>query len=103
MVTQAKTVKKNKAITEKVGAKKFDITARSLDVNPIENVFNLVKDKLHAQAIEQNIEQGNFELYSKRVKDTLENTTVEYINKTIASMSNRMSIIIKKRGKRIKY
>ena len=95
--------KKAQTSFDEVGAKKFSIPARSPDLNPIENVFNYVKAELSSQAIKQNITFENFDQYSARVKETLENVPVEYINKTICSMSKRVGMIIKKKGKRIKY
>ena len=52
----------------KVGAKKFSIPARSPDMNPIENVFNYVRTKLHEESLNTNITFENFEEYSPRVK-----------------------------------
>ena len=45
--------KKEKQAFDTVGAIKFSIPPRSLDFNPIENVFNLVKSKLRTQAFEK--------------------------------------------------
>ena len=88
---------------KKVGARKFSIPARSPDCNPIENVFNYAKQKLHEDALVQNITFENFTDFSQRVKNTIMNLPIEYIDKTIDSMDRRMSLIIKGRGKRIKY
>ena len=87
----------------KVGARKFDIPPRSPDCNPCENIFNFAKMKLHNDALEQNITQETFEEYSSRIRQTLLNLPIEYIDKTIDTMDRRMSLIIKGRGKRIKY
>ena len=94
---------KAKTSLVKVGARKFGIPARSPDMNPIENVFNYVKAELHSQALEQNITFENFDEYSNRVKQTLEKVPIEYINKTINTMNKRMDMVIKRKGKRIKY
>ena len=85
-----------------VGAKKFSIPARRPDMNPIENVFNYVRIKLHEESLKRNITFANFEEYSSRVKKTSLAVPVEYINK-IESMDNRLSMMVKKGGKRIKY
>ena len=45
----------------------------------------------------------HYEEYSTRVEKTLLSVPVEYINKTIESMDNRLSMVVKKDGKRIKY
>ena len=83
----------------KVGAKKFSIPARSSDMNPIENVFNYVRTKLHEESLNRNITFENFEKYSARVKKALLAVPVEYINKTIESMDNPLSMVMKKGGK----
>ena len=44
-----------------------------------------------------------FEQFSAKVKRTLENTPTKYIDKTIESMPKRMLMVIKSKGKRIKY
>ena len=72
-------------------------------MNPIENLFNRVKDSLHHQATERKITFEDAEKYATRVKSTLENTDISYINKTIESMKSRMLKIIQVKGKRIKY
>ena len=71
-------------------------------MNPIENVFNYTKDKLRQQALRQNITFENIEEFSARVKRTLENMPIWYINKTTSSMDNRISMVIKAGGKRIR-
>ena len=94
---------KAKAALDTVGARLFSIPPRSPEMNPIENVFNYTKDKLRQQALEQNITFENIEEFSARVKHTLENMPIWYINKTISSMDNRISMVIKAGGKRIRY
>ena len=95
--------KKANTSLEKVGARKFAIPPRSPDMNPIENVFNYVKAELRSQALKQNITFENFDDFSNRVKQTLENVPTDYINKTIDTMNKRMDMVIKRRGKIIKY
>ena len=86
-----------------VGATKFSISRRSPDMNPIEIVFNRVKDSLHHKAIERQITFEDAEKYAARVKRTLENTDISYIRKTIESMESRMLKITSVKRKRIKY
>ena len=86
-----------------MGAKISSIPAQSPDINPIENVFNYVRTKLHEESLNRNITSENFEEYSARVKKTLIAVPVEYIKKAIESMNNRLSMVVKKGGKRIKY
>ena len=68
---------------------KFSIPPRSPDMNPIENVFNHVKDTLHHHAIEQQITFEDAEKYAACVKSTMEITDISYINKTIESMESK--------------
>jgi len=102
MAAQYKTKKARKAMYD-IGAMKFSIPPRSPDFNPIENVFNFIKEELRKQAIEQNIVRENFENFSIRVKHTLENCPASYIDKTIESMPKRIMMVLKARGRRIKY
>ena len=81
--------KKAKTSIHTVGAKKFDIPPRSPDINPIENIFNFAKAQIQADALQRNINKESFEQYSKRVKHTLENHSIDYITKTIGSMDKR--------------
>lgn len=86
-----------------IGAKKFTIPARSPDLNPIENIFHLVKRKLHDDACDRNITKENFNQFSARVKETIEQVPVDIIDKTIKSMTKRIPLIIKLKGQRTKY
>ena len=95
--------KKAKVALDSTGAKIFSIPPRSLEMNPIENVFNITKEMLHADALSKNITKENFEEYSKRVKETLHSIPLETINKTIGSMPSRMRMVVKGKGKRIRY
>ena len=38
---------------DEVGPRKFTIPARSLDLNPIENIFHIVKRRLRQDALDQ--------------------------------------------------
>ena len=66
-------------------------------------MFQYVRTKLHEESLNRNITFENFEEYSARVKKTLLAVPVEYINKTIESMDNRLSMAVKKGGEHIKY
>ncbi|XP_028419243.1 uncharacterized protein LOC114545017 [Dendronephthya gigantea] len=63
-----------------VGARKFSIPPRSPDINPIENIFNLVKSKLNSDAIEKNIQYENFKTFSERVNETMEKFPTDVID-----------------------
>ena len=57
-----------KRAMDRTGARLFNIPPRSPDCNPIENVFNVVKQQLHQQALEREIVHEEFETFSNRVK-----------------------------------
>ena len=68
-------------------------------MNPIENVFNYERTRFHEESINKNITFGNFKEYSAHVKNNLLSVPNEYINKTVRSIDNRLSMVVKKRGR----
>ena len=80
--------KARKAVT-KVGGMIFKIPARSPDLNPIENFFNIVAKDLKKQAVVNNIRKETFEQFSERAKQTMLAFPVEKINKIIETMVKR--------------
>ena len=86
-----------------MGAKKFSIPARSPDLNPIENLFHLVKKKLDDDALDHGIVSENFDQFCVRVNDTIMQSDKTKIDKTIASMEKRIELVIKNKGQRTKY
>ena len=95
--------KKAKVALDSIGAEIFSIPTSSPDMNPIENIFKITKEMLHADAFSKNITKENFEEYSKRVKETLHSLSIETVSKTIGSMPSRMEMIVKGKGKRTRY
>ena len=79
------------------------IPARSPDLNPIENMFHIVKAHLTQQAIQQNIEVETKDEFQQRVLSTLQNFSPHIINKTIESMEKRLRLIVACKGNRLKY
>ena len=94
---------KARSAWDEVAARKFTIPARSLDLNPIENTFHIVKCRLRQDALDQQITQEDFGAFSSRVKTTLETITIDVVDRTILSMGKRINEIVKRRGHRIKY
>ena len=86
-----------------IGASKFSIPPRSPDLNPIENIFHIVKNRLSEDALEQGISFENWAQFTTRVKQTIESTDGALIDKTIASMEKRINLVIKNKGERTKY
>lgn len=81
----------------------FKIPARSPDLNPIENFFNLVSRELQDQALRGRITQETFEQFSARVKETMLSFPYETINNIIDSMDGRINMVIRSKGMRIRY
>ena len=94
---------KARSAWDEVGARKFTIPARSPDLNPIENIFHIVKRRLRQDALDQQITRGDFAAFSARVKTTLETIPIDVVDRTILSMGKRINEIIKRKGQRIKY
>ena len=62
--------KKAKVTFSSVDANIFPIPLRKPDMNSIENIFNIAKEKLHADALSKNITFENFNQFSKCVNET---------------------------------
>lgn len=91
------------AAIEDIEAQFHRIPSRSQDLNPPENVFHIVKDKLNKEAIELKIEQETFEQFKERVLNCFKAIDQQFIDKTIASLPKRIQSIIQLRGGRTKY
>ena len=88
-----------KTALEKIGAVQFSIPPRSPDLNPIENVFNLVEKKLGNDAVRHSISKETYARFVERVENTLLSYPVEPIDNIIKCMSKRISQVIKCKGK----
>ena len=86
-----------------VEAEMLKIPARSPDINPIENIFHLVKSQLNKQAVTENITSESYEQFQTRVLQVLRTFPVDIIDKTIDSMSKRINKMISSKGYRTKY
>ena len=80
-----------------------EIPPRSPDLNPIENIFHLVKRFLGQEAISRNITRESFEEFTVRVLRALDSIPIETIDKTISSMDKRIAAILSSKGVRTKY
>ena len=88
---------------EKVNSDLLKIPPRSPDLNPCENFFKIVVDKLREDAITKNIEREKYDEFIDRVISTINSIPIAVISKLIASMNRRIDAIIKRKGKRLKY
>lgn len=79
------------------------IPARSPDINPIENVFHLLKKNLEKEAIDCNITKESYDRFKERVLRCFDTLDVRTIDRTIESMPKRIEDILSSKGKRIKY
>ena len=87
----------------KCGYNLRSIPPRSPDINPIENIFHLVRKKLNSDAINHDITSESKDEFIKRVMKTMDEIPIKTINKTIDSLQKRMHDIVKCQGKRTKY
>ena len=88
---------------EEVGAQLHAIPSRSLDLDPIESVFHVLRGLLEDEAESCNITQETFHQFKGRVLRTLDSIDIELIDKTIESMSKRIDAILASKGSRSKY
>lgn len=86
-----------------IGAVVFEIPARSPDLNPIENLFHLVRRNLQQEARNKKITEETIEGFTQRVYRNLQSFDSSIIDKIIETMPKRLDMIIKARGQRIKY
>ena len=88
---------------EDIGCQSFWIPARSPDLNPIENIFHLIRNKLKEDALTNEITHETYEEFSERIVKTFMEFPVALINKTIDSMPKRLAMVVKSKGDRTKY
>lgn len=88
---------------EELGANLLKIPPRSPDLNPIENVFHLAAQALNRETIARSISKETYEEFSSRVIRTLYDIPTELVNKTIESVSHRITQILSNGGLRLKY
>ena len=68
---------KARSAWDKIGARKFSIPARSADLNPIENIFHIVKKKLHQDVLENSID-GQTDRFDYQKEGTEKNILTSY-------------------------
>ena len=87
----------------KIGAKVFKIPARSPDLNPIENFFNIATMKLRSDAIEKKFTKESIDKFCERVTQIMKSFSSNEIDKIINSMDKRITEVLKRKGQRTKY
>ena len=86
----------------RIGRLVFKIPLRSPDLNPIENYFNLVVQKLNNEAMEEDITDETFHSFSERVKRCMLSFPVKIIGKIISTMDKPINMALKTKRQRIK-
>ena len=81
---------KSRTVWDKVGARKFTIP----DLNPIENMFHILKKKLHHDALELGIIREHFESFSTRVKRTLKAVPMHIVGRPILSFMKQKEQVL---------
>ena len=79
------------------------IPARSPDLNPIENIFHLIKKRLKDKALNLHIEKESFEQLKTCVLRCCDDIDTLIIDLTIKSLPKRIDAVIKRQGCRTKY
>ena len=101
--SQTSRIAKNTMKTCNCDLSLIDLPCRSPDLNPAENFFHLVRCGLKKDALTRILRKETFEEFKLRIIQTIYSIPVEVINKTIASMPERIDTIIKNNGCRTKY
>ena len=91
------------AALDSIECTRHKIPARSPDLNPIENVFHVVKKQLEQEAITLQLTKESFANFQDRVCRCLDNLSVDLVDRTLETMSKRITAIIHKKGIRSKY
>lgn len=86
-----------------VGATMQQIPPRSPDLNPIENMFHIVRKRMEVEVKENNIIRETWDQFVNRVRLNIWSIPRQYIDKTIASMPKRIKEITQRKGGRTKY
>jgi len=84
-------------------AELLPIAQRSPYLNPIENLFKFAGDNLRANAFTYQISKESFEGFQSRVIATIRSVAIPIIDKMIASMDDRLSLLLKNGGSITKY
>ncbi len=85
------------AALDSIECTQHKIPVRSPDLNPIENIFHIVKKQLEEEAINMRLTKESFENFHNRVCRCLDNLSVELVDRTLESMSKRITAILSKK------
>ena len=79
------------------------IPPRSTEIQPIENVFKVGKEKFHSDSINGHITTETYGEFPNHVIQTLHYLLRTSTNNTISSMNEQVLLLIKTKGARLKY
>ena len=74
-----------------------------VDLNPIENIFNITKQALARTAVRDHIERETEAQFAERVQRTLRDVAIMHANRCIESMPKRVQLIANGNGYRSRY
>ena len=86
---------KARSTWDEVSDQKFTIPARSLDLNPVENILHIARQRLHQDHLDRQITREGFAAFSARVKTTLKLMPIYVVDRTILSMGKGINEVIK--------
>ena len=92
-----------KTAVDKFGAVQFRMRPHSLDLNAIENAFNLVEKKLSIDVVKYFISKESYAKFVERVQSTRFGYPIEPINNITESMPKGISQVIQSKDYRLKY
>ena len=92
-----------RAAMQRTNSTLIKLCPKSPDMAVIENVFPMASRMLKRQAVQQQLRQETFEQFKNRFINTFYSISVETVNNFIPSMPKRIDMVIRNKGKCIKY
>ena len=92
-----------RAAMQRTNSTLIKLCIRSPHFAVIENVFPMVSRMLKRQAVQQQLRRETFEQFKNCVINTFYSISVETVNNLIRSMPKRIDMVIRNKGKHIKY
>ena len=107
LVVQDKCPVQNSLVAKKAFSgqkiKLVHIPSKSPDINVIENLFNISKNMLAKEAIEKKITKESRSQFAARITNHLKSFSTTSVNKLIDTLPNRMDLMKKNKGTRLRY
>ena len=92
-----------RAAMQRMKSTLIKLCPRSPDLAVIENMFPMVSRMLKRQALQQQVRRQTFAQFKNRVISTFHSIPVKTENNLIRSMPKRIYMVIRNKGKCIKY